>query len=90
MMVLRNVKKHIRSKYKSQQLDMATTCAENRHRNCAALHDFRVYLAEVADLVLQKRKQDRIQNDNQNINRNDSEDFSDEIVKDPLKFHLVR
>jgi len=79
----------VRSKYKSQQLDMATTCAENRHRNCAALHDFHVYLAEVADLVLQKRKQDRIQNDNQNSNRDNSEDFSDEIVKGPLKFHLV-
>lgn len=67
----------------------SSTSFSQGHRNCAALHDFHVYLAEVADLVLQKRKQDRIQNDNQNSNRDNSEDFSDEIVKGPLKFHLV-
>jgi len=54
-----------------------------------ALHHFHVYLAEVADLVLQKRRQNRIQTANQNSDSPSLEDFSDELVKGPLKIHHI-
>ena len=68
---------------------MATACANNRHQNCVSLHQFHVYLAEVADLVLQKRRRNRIQTVTQNSESSNRENFSDELVKGPLKIYHI-
>ncbi len=77
------VKKHIQTKYKNQ-LKIAATLATKRDKAKIALHDFHVYLSEVADRVFQKKNETHRSGINQGPKDESTTDFRQEIAQGPL------
>ena len=77
------VKAHVKTKYASQ-LAISTQILQERKANFEALHDFHMYIAESANRVFQKRSESWKQGICGKVHGVSTEDFYDELVKEPL------
>ena len=78
-----------KTKYASQ-LAISTQILQERKANFEALHDFHMYIAESANRVFQKRSESWKQGICRKVHGVSTEDFYDELVKEPLVSFCVQ